>query len=1019
MTSVNRLNTARLHANTPSVSVVDNRGHSIKTLSYHRHPRTPDKTDERISHVRFSRAGYPEAFFSPRQYELWRDDPTIKAERSVVMSLSGVAIKTDGADDGMSLALNDVAGRPVMSINARGVTRRYAYESHEEEGRLLTVSEQGNEASCQVPERLVWAETTPRNKAFNLAGQCLIQFSPAGSEECQGMTLTGVPCRISHRFLYDDAEADWTSDDPAAAGELLTPEVFTESLTANSFGVTLTQTDARGNRRRQAFDRAGQLVASWLAQQGMEEKPVIVARVYNAAGQVMQQTDGNGIINTRGYEPDTLRLRVSQIRRPSNHPSGGMILQNITYTYDPAGNILSALDSAHPVSHWRNQRVVPENTYSYDTLYQLVTATGREMAGMAATSDEQTIPAMRSSGSGEDYVVYTRNYTYDRSHNMTSVRHSVPASGNNHTTHFTVSSRSNRSLLSTFTTNPYEVDKWFTAAGQQTVLLPGKTLTWNSRGELSRYTSVERDSGPDQEIYRYKEDSQRVIKITRSRQGNTARESRTLYLSDLELRKSTAGGNLTEELNVIMAGHARAIHWITGVPRDLANNQFRYTYGTETNMATLETDEAGLLISYEEFYPFGGTAVWTASHQEEGNYKFRRYSGKEKDATGLYYYGLRYYQPWAGRWLSADPAGISDGLNMFSMVHNNPVNATDSDGAATLLGQAISFFAGGVDFSFSLVTWAFPSFPTFSISGISLKDLSIKGILRKTVGVAANWIYKKTYRALLNRFLSRAESDEQRKNIVRGFRAATLGLSVAIAAAGVATAGLAIPAAVGVGIAAGGVAAAIGFFASPISSALSKLYARFLPARVSPHASGATANLISGGSASSALITHGVIALNDPLLELQERPTRYRSLAGAEIGLAAGTTSAIYNEDMAVTGIAAGATAMVSLLAMSERSLLGAGEIASAYAVQGALTGSSFASRIGLSSIVDSAIGIIFRLPLGPRTILSLLSSGTSAITNMFYRTRAIDTNNFQKFRTRDFTSSPVTPGPSGGFEFP
>uniref|UniRef100_UPI0013DAE647 RHS repeat-associated core domain-containing protein n=1 Tax=Stenotrophomonas maltophilia TaxID=40324 RepID=UPI0013DAE647 len=62
------------------------------------------------------------------------------------------------------------------------------------------------------------------------------------------------------------------------------------------------------------------------------------------------------------------------------------------------------------------------------------------------------------------------------------------------------------------------------------------------------------------------------------------------------------------------------------------------------------------------------------------DYKTHRYSGKERDATGLYYYGYRYYQPWAGRWLSSDPAGTVDGLNLFRMVRNNPVTLRDDDG---------------------------------------------------------------------------------------------------------------------------------------------------------------------------------------------------------------------------------------------------------------------------------------------------------------------------------------------------
>ncbi len=67
----------------------------------------------------------------------------------------------------------------------------------------------------------------------------------------------------------------------------------------------------------------------------------------------------------------------------------------------------------------------------------------------------------------------------------------------------------------------------------------------------------------------------------------------------------------------------------------------------------------------------------------EAKYKTVRYSGKERDATGLYYYGYRYYQPWLGRWLSADPAGTIDGLNLYRMVRNNPVGLMDGDGLMT------------------------------------------------------------------------------------------------------------------------------------------------------------------------------------------------------------------------------------------------------------------------------------------------------------------------------------------------
>uniref|UniRef100_UPI00289EDD41 RHS repeat-associated core domain-containing protein n=1 Tax=Pseudescherichia sp. TaxID=2055881 RepID=UPI00289EDD41 len=83
------------------------------------------------------------------------------------------------------------------------------------------------------------------------------------------------------------------------------------------------------------------------------------------------------------------------------------------------------------------------------------------------------------------------------------------------------------------------------------------------------------------------------------------------------------------------------------------------------------------------YYPFGGTAVWTARNEVEADYKTVRYSGKERDCTGLYYYGHRYYAPWLCRWVSADPAGEVDGLNLFRMIRNNPVTSYDITGFIT------------------------------------------------------------------------------------------------------------------------------------------------------------------------------------------------------------------------------------------------------------------------------------------------------------------------------------------------
>jgi insecticidal toxin complex protein TccC len=95
---------------------------------------------------------------------------------------------------------------------------------------------------------------------------------------------------------------------------------------------------------------------------------------------------------------------------------------------------------------------------------------------------------------------------------------------------------------------------------------------------------------------------------------------------------------------------------------------------------SLELAQDGRIISREHFYPFGETAYLAGEDVIEVSYKTVRYSGKERDATGFYYYGYRYYMPGLQRWLNPDPAGDIDGLNLYAMVSNNPLTFRDADG---------------------------------------------------------------------------------------------------------------------------------------------------------------------------------------------------------------------------------------------------------------------------------------------------------------------------------------------------
>ena len=49
-------------------------------------------------------------------------------------------------------------------------------------------------------------------------------------------------------------------------------------------------------------------------------------------------------------------------------------------------------------------------------------------------------------------------------------------------------------------------------------------------------------------------------------------------------------------------------------------------------------------------------------------------------ASGVRYYGYRYYDPEMGRWLSRDPIGERGGVNLYHFVRNSPVEHVDMVG---------------------------------------------------------------------------------------------------------------------------------------------------------------------------------------------------------------------------------------------------------------------------------------------------------------------------------------------------
>lgn len=681
------------YRNTPTIIVRDNRGLGVRDISYHRHPDTPALTDERITRHQFNALGQHVLSIDPRLFENQQAEAAGKPNFTYRVSLTGEVLRTDSVDAGSTLTLNDIDGRALLKISPTGVICRWQYEEAPQAGRLLSISEQGVGEQSRITERFVWAGDSQAEKDLNLAGQCVRHYDTAGRSQTDSIGLTRAALSVTRQLLNQCNQADWQGADESAWEDLLVPGLFTTTCFVDATGTLLRQVDAQSHLQRQAYDVAGLLIGSWLTPKDGTEQVILKSLAYSAAGQKLREEHGNGVVTTYSYEPQTQRLTGIRTERPAGHASGSKMLQDLRYDYDPVGNVLSLRNDAEATRFWRNQKVVPENRYVYDSLYQLVTASGREMADIAQQGTNlpsATIPLPTNDGA---YTLYTRSYRYDRGGNLTQLCHYAAATNNSYTTNMTVSERSNRAVLSTLTEDPTQVDALFDAGGHQRQLQPGQPLSWTPRGELAQVTPVVREGrAADHETYRYDASSQRLEKLSSQQTGHSTQTQRVLYLPGLELRTRQSGDAVKETLHIITVGKAgraqvRMLHWETGTPDGISNDSLLYSYDNLIGSSGLELDERGQVISQEEYYPYGGTAVWAARSQAEASYKTVRYSGKERDATGLYYYGYRYYQPWVGRWLSADPAGTVDGLNLYRMVRNNPISGYDING---LMFRAVS-----------------------------------------------------------------------------------------------------------------------------------------------------------------------------------------------------------------------------------------------------------------------------------------------------------------------------------------
>jgi insecticidal toxin complex protein TccC len=645
---------------TPTLSVIDSRSLMIRSVGYCRHPDLPD-IDPRITRQVFDAAGRQVASWDPR---LWGTAPN--PNLATMYGLSGQALLTDSVDAGWQLSLPDQAGSSCCSWDARGSACHREYDDLQ---RPIVVTEQARGEQPYVVERLTYAGAGDAFAQHNQCGRLIRHDDPAGTRLFNDYGLAGAELVESRRMLTGLDLPDWPSD-PEHRDVLLEEQSYVTRYVFYPTGELKEQTDAIGNAQTFHHDVAGRLSAMWLhpAGAGRQPKCLVSAIRYNAHEQIEHETAGNGVMTRAEYSPEDGRLLKLSAAVGEQTP-----LQNLYYFYDPMGNIVSLEDKTQVVTYFNQQRIEPVSHYRYDSLYQLVEAKGWEVSQPShGPALPDLLPTPLDPNQRRNY---TQTFAYDAAGNLLT-RHHSGAPGFSMFT----SACSNRSLAQrddgSLPGEP-QISEGFDLAGNQLQLQRGQAMSWDVRNQLRRVTLVRRQDEPnDDEGYAYDRPGHRLRKTRLSQTSGQTLKSEVRYLPGLEVHREANGKE--RHVIIVEAGRnqVRMLHWPDGAESD----QLRYSLSDHLGSSTLELDDSAGILSQEHYYPFGGTACWAGKNAVAAKTKAIRYSGKERDATGLYYYGYRYYAPWLQCWVSADPAGSVNGLNVFCFVGNSPLDKRDIDG---------------------------------------------------------------------------------------------------------------------------------------------------------------------------------------------------------------------------------------------------------------------------------------------------------------------------------------------------
>jgi YD repeat-containing protein len=426
-------------------------------------------------------------------------------------------------DSGTGRTLLDVSGQPLYAWDTEDREFRMEYDAlRRNTGKWLS-------GTGQLEKTIYGESYTPDPQALNLRGQVYEHYDASGKQSVPlGYDFKGNPIQSHLQLVLSKTltDPDWGAAPPALA-----TEVFVSSSTIDALGRPVTAIDPGGNETTYIYDKGGAL-----KQVQLNGDPYVQDIHYDAKGQRQAIWYGNGTKTGYTYDTQTFRLRrLLTIKLSTNEP-----LQDLNYYYDPVGNITEIKDDAQQDVFFNNTVVSPTQQYTYDALYRLIEAHGREQKNNADfgssdnTGDTEMLsnnPLKWDSGALQ---LYTQQYSYDEAGNILQLKH-IAGTGS-YTRDYNYSSSSNK-LVTT------EVGSWlytygYDVRGNMAAMPHLSVMNWNAVNELSSVTA-----GGNTTSYQYS-GGQRIRKYT---DKGSVKEER-IYLGSYEIYRKFTGSSLTPDM---------------------------------------------------------------------------------------------------------------------------------------------------------------------------------------------------------------------------------------------------------------------------------------------------------------------------------------------------------------------------------------------------------------------------------------------------------------------------------------